>query len=476
MKILLRALTLAVFFCLGICRFAQAQFATGLDFDDDGYQKVPKKATLTRALTVLPARASIKQYAPYPKSQEQFGTCVAWSGAYCGRTIIEAIKNNWTDRNYITNNAFSPAFLFRLLEPNDAVCKGGASVEEAFNLMKSKGAIPFSALPEQCVSSLTAEQLNLANNAKIKDFVRLFDIGATENLKVQSVKKSISEKNPVVIAIRVAQSFYSARNVWLPAEAPAANMGGHAMCVVGFDDNMFGGAFEIQNSWGQTWGDKGYTWIRYADFANFVKYAFEFVDPPVVAPNLPDLSGEIKLVLAGNKEIAANLLVSTRGLKVVSANKTAQPLTIYKTAGAYTAGTNFRIYLSNDQPAYVYAISSDLSNEVTKIFPYDDGISAALSYKKNAVAIPDEDHFIQFDDKPGTDFLCVLYSKNELNINQIIGQLSAQTGTFNEKVYKTLSSRLVDPQDINFSTDKIAFKGISKGKDVIAMMVELDHK
>ncbi|MFD2147867.1 C1 family peptidase [Mucilaginibacter antarcticus] len=401
---------------------------------------------------------------------------MAWSGAYCGRTIIEAIKNNWTDRNYITANAFSPAFLFRLLEPNDAVCKGGANVEDAFSLMKNRGAIPFSALPVQCVSNLTAEQLSLAANAKIKDFVRLFDIGAAENLKVQSVKKSIAEKNPVVIAIRVAPSFQTARNCWLPVETPAANMGGHAMCVVGFDDNMYGGAFEIQNSWGQTWGNMGYIWIRYADFANFVKYAFEFVDPPIIAPNVTDLSGEIKLALAGNTEMPANLLVSTRGLKVVSANKTAQPLTIYKTNGAYTAGTNFRIYLSNDQPAYVYAISSDLSNEITRIFPYEDGISAALSYKKNAVAIPDEDHFIQFDDKPGTDFLCVLYSKNELNINQLIKQVSTQTGTFNEKVFKALGDRLVAPADINFSTDKIAFKGISKGKEVIAMMVELDHK
>jgi hypothetical protein len=476
MQAIIRPLFIVVLLCVGFYGRAQAQYATGLDFDDAGYQQVPKKATLTRALTVLPAQASIKQYAPYPKNQEQYGTCVAWSGAYCGRTIIEAIKNNWTDRNFITANAFSPAFLFRLLEPNDAVCKGGANVEEAFNLMKNRGAIPFTSLPVLCVPALTADQLNLAGNAKIKDFVRLFDISAGENLKIQSVKKSIAEKNPVVIAMLVAQSFYTAKNYWQPVEAPAANMGGHAMCVVGYDDAMYGGAFEIQNSWGQTWGNQGYIWIRYADFANFVKYAFEFVDPPVIAPNLPDLSGEIRLALAGNTEMPANLLVSTRGLKVVSANKTPQPLTIYKTSGAYTAGTNFRIYLSNDQPAYVYAISSDLSNEITKIFPYEDGISAALSYKKNAVAIPDEDHFIQFDGKPGTDYLCVLYSKNELNINQLISQIGAQTGTFNERVYKALGTRLVNPADITFSSDKIAFKGISKGKEVIAMMVELDHK
>ena len=172
----------------------------------------------------------------------------------------------------------------------------------------------------------------------------------------------------------------------------------------------------------------------------------------------------------------ANLLVSTRGLKVVAAKTTPQPLTIYQTANPYTSGTNFRIYISNNQPAYVYAISSDLTNQVTRIFPYEDGISAALTYKKNDVAIPDEDHFIQFDNQPGKDFLCVLYSRNALNINDIISRVSAQTGTFNERVYNVLRDRIVDPKNIKFNSNNIAFDGTSNGKDLVALMVELDHK
>jgi hypothetical protein len=471
-----RYLLTSLLVLLCIYGWAQAPFATGLDFNDSGYQQIPKKATLTRALTILPPKASIKQYAPYPKSQEQYGTCVAWSSAYCGRTIVEAIKNNWTDRTFITAHAYSPAFLFRLIQPNDAVCHGGADVEYAFNLMKTKGNIPYTSLPALCIPTVNTEQLGMAVNAKIKDYVRLFDINATPNLKIQSVKKSISEKSPVVIAMLCPSSFFGAKEYWQPTEIPADNMGGHAMCVVGYDDNMYGGAFEIQNSWGPYWGNLGYIWIRYADFANFVRYGFEFIDPPALAPDVPDLSGDIKLTLANNTDMPVNLLVSTRGLKVVTVNKTPQPLTIYKTAQPYTSGTNFRIYIANDQPAYVYAISTDLSNELTKIFPYAPGISAALSYKKNAVAIPDEDHYIQFDDKPGTDYLCVLYSKNELNIDQLISQIGAQQGTFNERVYKVLADKLVDPKSITFSNDKIAFKGLSNNKEVIAMMVELDHK
>src|SRR5271165_5647769 len=108
--------------------------ARGLDFDDASYARAPKQARLTRALDELPASASIKSYAPYPKSQGQYGTCTAWSSAYCGRTLVDAIKNNWTDRDFITAHAYSPAFLFRLLKPYDGACTGGANVETAFQM------------------------------------------------------------------------------------------------------------------------------------------------------------------------------------------------------------------------------------------------------------------------------------------------------------------------------------------------------
>jgi hypothetical protein len=448
----------------------------GLDFDDASYALAPKKARLTRALDVLPASASIKNYAPYPKTQGQYGTCTAWSSAYCGRTMVDAIKNNWTDRDSITARAYSPAFLFRLLRPNDGACTGGSNIEDAFEIMKTKGSLYYNDLPLLCVPGINSEELGKASGARLKDYARLFDVNSSANIKVQAVKKSISEKKPVVFGMLCPPSFDYAYKFWQPTEEPLATYGGHAMCVVGYDDNQYGGAFEIQNSWGDNWGNGGYIWIRYNDFARFVKYGYEFVDMPDAKPDVADLSGSIKLVLSSGGEMPANLRVSTRGLKVVQAQQTPEPLTIYQTADAYASGTNFRVYISNNEPAYVYAISSDLTNEITKIFPYQDGISAALTYKKNDVAIPDEDHFIQFDEKPGKDFLCVLYSRTELNINDIISRVNAQQGTFNQRIFKAVGDRMVDPADIKFTKDQIAFSAVSKGKDLIALMVELDHK
>jgi len=449
---------------------ASAQdYATGMIFDDAAYLKTPQQATLTRALTdVLPDKASLKMYAPYPKTQSQYGTCVAWSSAYCGRTMVDAIKYNWTDRDSITKHAYSPAFLYRLIKPNDGGCNQGAVIDYAFEAMKKSGSIHFDNLPTLCVPSVSPSDITLASASRLRDYSRLFSPEASANVKIQAVKHAIFEKKPVVIGMQVPPSFKKAKGCWTPIEPANAAYPGHAMCVVGYDDTQYGGAFEIQNSWGAEWGNLGYIWVKYADFASFVSYADQFLDLPDIKSGEPDLSGSIKLVLANGQQMNTNLITAT--------NPNSQPLTIYKTATPYTTGTRFRINISNNQPAYVYAIASDLTNAVTKIFPYADNISAALTYKRNEVAYPSEDTYIEMDDQPGTDFLCVLYSRSELDINDIIAKIGTKTGTFNQRVNSVLGSRIVAPASIKFSTANIAFNGKSSDKDVVALMVELEHK
>lgn len=443
---------------------AQVKYKKGMDFDDQSYTEVPKKAKLTRGLEVSPAAISLKAFAPVPVNQGGYGTCTSWAVAYCGRTIMEAISHNWKDRSLITKNAYSAPFLFRMLKPDDSKCTGGSSIAEAFTILKNQGSLKISEVPEGlCIAPLNETQRESASQAKIKDFMRLFDITAPAPIKIQSVRKSISEKKPVVIGLNCANSFMEAKEVWNPTEDPAISYGGHAICVVGYDDQKYGGAFEIQNSWGTDWGNGGYIWIKYEDFAKFTKYAFQFIDLPESKPQIADLSGQIKLLLSDGNTMPVSLSINSN-------------TTQYKTTKAYTYGTRFRIYISNNEPAYVYALSTDLSNSIVKIFPYDENTSAALTDKKNEVPIPDEDHFIQFDNQPGTDILCVLYSREELNLNDITQKLEQLEGSFSEKIYKVLESKIVDTKNISYSKEEIGFKGFSKGRTIIPLIVEMDHQ
>ena len=453
-------LLLAIF--LSINCVAQ-KHTKGMDFDDESYLRIPQKAKLTRGLEIVPSSGSLKAYAPTPANQGYHGSCTSWAVAYCGRTILEAVKNNWTDVSVITKNAYSAPFLFRMLKPEDSVCKGGTSVPAAFAVLKETGVLKGSETPGLCMLPINSGQLESAFAGKIKDYMKLFDTADPTQFKIQTVRKSISEKKPVVIGLICPDSFMNSGELWKPTEEPLASYGGHALCVVGYDDVKYGGAFEIQNSWGINWGNKGYVWIKYADFVKFTKYAFQFVDLPEIKPQVADLSGQIKLILADGSPMPVTTTATTNG-------------SVYKTAKSYAYGTRFRIYISNNEPAYVYAISTDLSNAIVKIFPYNEGTSAALTDKKNELPIPDEDHFIQFDNKPGTDILCVLYSRDELNLNELTAKIAAQEGPFSEKVYKALGTKMVDAANINFSKDQIAFKGFSKGKTIIPLIVEMAHE
>jgi hypothetical protein len=147
----------------------------------------------------------------------------------------------------------------------------------------------------------------------------------------------------------------------------------------------------------------------------------------------------------------------------------------YTVTKPYSSGTQFRINFTNNQPAYVYLISYGTSTKnVNSIFPFQ-GFSAYLDYKRNEVAIPNEEYLIQMDDNIGTDYLCILYAKEELDIRSISQQMQAKSGGFNSKLKAVLKDKLVDGTNIKFQTNKVNFEAKSQGKTVLPIVIEVKH-
>ena len=80
------------------------------------------------------------------------------------------------------------------------------------------------------------------------------------------VKTALIQGTPVMVGITLYDSFES-QEVSATGIVPMPNvktescLGGHAVLIVGYDDDKH--QFIMRNSWGSTWGDKGYFYLPY---------------------------------------------------------------------------------------------------------------------------------------------------------------------------------------------------------------------
>lgn len=436
------------------------KYNTGLIFDPIEYAKIPVAAKLTRGFYNLPKSHSLKKYAPTPGNQGQTGTCTAWSTAFHAITIYESVRFNRTDVNITNQETFSPSFIYNQIR-NDQTCDNGTSIEVALKLMVSKGNMKISEFPFDCNATIDSSILSKSENYKLSGYRTLFNQNA--NQKIVPVKKALSENNPVLIGMNARPASFNnmpSDGIWNIPSEELQNLEpreGHAMTVIGYNDDVNGGSFEVINSWGEDWGNKGYFWIKYADFNTLVAYAFELIRAP---EQQFDLLANVDFTEFSGEKMTAHF-DNEAGM--------------YKMDEPYTSGTQFRFYMSNNEPAYVYAIGSDLTNKSFRIFPFDDTVSPYLGYKNNTVAIPDEDHYIYMDENKGLDYFCVLYSKNNLDINEVLSQLENTAGDFKTRLELVLKNKLINPKQIAYKKDTIGFEAKSGDQSIVPIIIEITH-
>jgi C1A family cysteine protease len=84
---------------------------------------------------------------------------------------------------------------------------------------------------------------------------------------LDSFKSCLASGYPFVFGFAVYESFMvrtvaqSGMMQWPGKDEK--HFGGHAVCAVGYDDNLEGGRFIVRNSWGDKWGDNGYFYMPY---------------------------------------------------------------------------------------------------------------------------------------------------------------------------------------------------------------------
>jgi C1A family cysteine protease len=248
-------------------------------------EKLLSPTGLVRAdITTLPSSVDLRKWCSKIKNQGQIGSCTANAGT----GVVE----------YFENRAFgkyldaSRLFLYKVTR-NFAKLLGdsGAFLRNTMGALVLFGVPPEEYWPYTDKTpdfdrEPTAFCYSFASNYKGIRYLRHDIPSLTKEQVLESVQKSLAAGIPSMFGFTVFSSISQAGSTG-KIPFPCRNdriLGGHAVVAVGYDDSMiiknstYGtssqGALLIRNSWGETWGDKGYGWLPYDYIKNEVALDF----------------------------------------------------------------------------------------------------------------------------------------------------------------------------------------------------------
>jgi hypothetical protein len=253
---------------------------TGLIFLDEArYRSIPLAST--PLMGILPPNVDMSNLFPPPGNQGEQGSCVGWAVAYALKSYQQEVQKHWALNT--TDHVFSPAYIYNQLKTS-GTCQSGISYVDALDLLRREGVSPWNRFPydsSTCVAVPDSTVKSIAAQYAVADWRRVNVQDETE------VKNELAAGFPVLAGIVVDPAFFHLGNS-VYAQFSGQNRGGHAVALVGYDDNKGGGAFKIINSWGANWGDGGYGWISYGAFQQMAREGYVVQDivpvPPGPAP------------------------------------------------------------------------------------------------------------------------------------------------------------------------------------------------
>ncbi len=348
----------------GLTHQVAQQLATGGYLDPRQFEKANIYESLDSTKDPLPEAVNLQKYAPSVGDQGHQGSCVAWSSAYAARTIEEAARTG-QDPNSLR---FSPSFLYNQIGLDNC---DGSYIERAMEFMTKSGSVPYNEFPyndQDCARQPDQQLLEEARQYKMRGFNRLTPGDRNNVIDLHAIKENISQGAPVVIGMQVGGSYMQpmmGQDVWNPTPEDRSMMGfgGHAQCVVGYDDRRYGGAFLLMNSWGSQWGNNGFAWVRYPDFKYFVREAYGIEPMAAIgaAANAP-FACEIGLVQV-HYESKKTLTGDYIPLEVKSGN-------VFETIDPIKIGTRFKMEVKNTTACYVYVFGKETDGTSYTLFPY----------------------------------------------------------------------------------------------------------
>lgn len=455
--------------CSGLSQQA-AQYATGGVLDPKQFDKAQIYEATDESKTNLPEAVSLLKFAPSPGDQGQQGSCVAWSSAYGARTILESVTTGENPDQI----KFSPSFLYNQIGLDG--CQGSYIIRAMEN-MTQVGAVPLSEFPyddQDCNRQPSGALKQEASQYRMLGFTRLTKGDNLNNIDLYAIKEHLAKDVPVVIGMAVGGSFMQdmmGQEVWHPTDDDynMIGFGGHAMCVIGYDDRKEGGAFQILNSWGNQWGQNGVAFVRYNDFKHFVREAYGLNPMPKQGS-----------AAAQNLECSIGLVENKTKKYIPLQLKTGNT---FQTTTAILKGTQFKMEVKNSSECYVYVLGMETDGSSYVLFPYPMKNDATRTKYSPYCGITGYRLFprgmsMMADSIGNKDYIAVVVSKDSMNVFRLNDAVNkSRNNGFPLAVNAAVRQNVVSGVNFtNTSTETIYFKTQTSQKTAVAAIVEIDKR
>lgn len=200
----------------------------------------------------LPKSADISKSMGPIRDQASLGSCVGESS----NAAVECVeRQDGQDPNFLG----SPLFCYYNAR-TDKRSDDGAQIRDSIKALSKLGncrEVLWPYVAKKFDYQPTAECYKDGLSHVIKDYLSLDTL--------LEIKQALSLGHPVLVGFTCFSSIMSDETaktgiVPMPTDDDSV-VGGHAICLVGYDDDKK--LLKFKNSWGQDWGDKGYGYLPY---------------------------------------------------------------------------------------------------------------------------------------------------------------------------------------------------------------------
>ena len=380
---------------------------------DENSENAPSGAVLLPSSVDL----SLSESFPSVGNQGSVGSCTAWASTYYQFGYQVASMNSWDAKNDPTKQ-FSPKWTYNLC--NNGINKGSLYAT-IYSVLANQGAVRYSEFAPSGVATraeygtwyLDTEGMKRALQYRISDYEHLCfaDVEASTPITNSksaclNVMKSLLNSGNVLTFqtdfgewdyMKLSSQYNSALNgqyVCIKHYDPDVKWSGHAMAIVGYDDNISydlnedgiiqnyeKGAFKIVNSWGERYGNDGYMWVMY-DALNRVSNATN-QNVPNREPIFDDYAYNIITVEEYPLDLVAEVTISQSCRNQIKLKLGQSETDI--TTPQYTQNTLFNY----SGGAYNYSRLSTTPMEATFAFDYGNLCNSEITRKNYYISIND---------------------------------------------------------------------------------------